>query len=224
MDFAVFLGDEKTLIYKRGQGIVLNEPTVAAVAKDKVIAVGKTVSKYRDQDGVDFVTPIKSGRVTDTDIAAKLISQLLGKVRGSVVRAGGRYLFCIPSSLTAADLNDYKTAIYTAGVADAEFVPAVITNAIGMGYNPIDKIPVMSITAEGKTVDIAIIRQCEIIAGGTLYDPRDLEDAKKQIYASLGPDAGPLSDILHGGRISIITGAGKLLDNELVIKKIVMSN
>jgi len=241
MDFAVYLGGERTVIYKRGQGIVLNEPTVVAYKEiietserkakrtkklrptTKVIAVGKEAMKLAGHEDVFVVTPFLDGRITDTMLAGALFTDLFKKVSGGSVAVKRRCLICIPSSLTASELNDYKTAVYVAGVAEAKFIPAVVASAFNKGYDFRSEFVALSIIVEGGGADIAVIQNGEIIAGGTVEDVSKLEDAKKQILHTLD-GVEEYDDLGLGDRISVITGAGWLLEKDLLIKKLIRMN
>jgi rod shape-determining protein MreB len=214
VNFAVYLGEEKTLIYKRGQGIVLNEPSVIARVGGRTVAYGRAALKYLNVDGVTFNSPIYRSCIQSTAEAAAFIAEMCKKVHGIV-----ECLFCIPSCLTTAELNDYKTAIYSSGINDAAFVPVTVASAFGFGYEITNKQPVLSVVTEGEFADITVIRGGEIIDGGALYDMAML-DAEHGIMADKYPNIIEFT----GDRKSIIFGAGRMLDNPDVIKRVVKLN
>jgi len=222
MDFAVYMGDEKTVIYKRGQGIVLNEPTLAAVKEGgKVVGLGKAAERYIGQDGIIIETPIINGCIDDAALAGAFFSNLWQRVSGQNIAIRRRCVFCIPSSISSDQLNEYKTAVYSAGVADAEFIPAVIASAVGLGYDVYSQDTVISVVIENQIADIAAIKLGEIIAGGTITELDKLDAAIAQVAQSAG---FAVEQAYHGDRISIAKGAGKLLDNERLVKRIVSVN
>jgi len=242
MDFAVYLGGERTVIYKRGQGIVLNEPTLVAYKEiieapakkhkrkakkprptTKVIAVGKDAAKLEGHEDVFVVCPFLNGRITDTILAGALFTDLFKKVSGGSVAVKRRCIICIPSSLTASELNDYKTTVYVAGVAEAKFIPAVVASAFNKGYDVHSEFVALSVITENGGADMAVILNGEIIAGGTVEDASKLEDAKKQILSTL-EGVEEYDDLGLGDRISVITGAGWLLEKDLLVKKLIKVN
>jgi len=221
MDFAVYMGDKRTVIYKRGQGIVLNEPTILATREGKVVGIGRGAERYLGMEDIIIEYPMIHGCIEDVKIASVFFSDMWRRVSGQsmVIRAG--CVFCIPSSLQPAQLNDYKTVAYSAGVADAEFIPAVIASAVGQGYDVFRPNVVVSVITENETADIAAIHGGEIVGGGTIDDMAKLETAIKQVAGGVD---GDVSKVYRGDRITIAEGAGKLLDNDQLIKKIVNLN
>lgn len=278
----MLLGDTRTMIYKRDQGIVLNEPTVVAytpaektiVGKKtktipiKILAVGKATAKLDktddDLNGTLIASPIQNGHILEQNLATKIFDELFKKVSDANLALKRRCLFCIPCSLSDQELNAYKHVAYSAKVADAEFIPMVITNAYGMGHNIDSTEAIISIVLEDGITDIAIIKNATIVAGGTLPCEdnktckgdkyyKKITDAVTQLMDE--PDLQIISEIKKngiyvGGRKStskelkefltanlnipiilndssfnsVINGAGKLLNHEPKIKKIVKLN
>jgi len=214
VDFAIFIGEEKTLIYRNGQGIVLNEPSMVAYLNGKIIAVGKDTLQYLENPDVKFNQIIKFGNIQNVDAASVFLRALIKKV-GTM----GVCLICIPASLNQDGLNNYKTAIYSAGVADAMFIPSVVANLVASGHDLFNETKIMSIVMEGESADIAVIRGGEIIDGGSLYDIDRFEEARTQLEAKY---SGIQS--FHGDRMMIINGAGELLTKPDIVKKIIALN
>jgi len=214
MDFAVFLGDEKTLIYKKGQGLVLNEPSMTAHVDGKIISVGKSAIKFVNDPSVSFYPIVSHGYIQSVENASVFLREMFKKVGKAPT-----CLICIPSSLDTMALNNYKTAFFTAGAIDVEFVPQVVTSAIAGGYDPMSVEAILSTVIEGDCADIAIIRSGEIIDGGTLNSLDKFTEAKSRLLREY-----PKVKIYDGGRLESATGAGKLLGNEMLIRKIVELN
>lgn len=181
MDFALFFGQEKTLLYKKGQGVVFNEPTV---------------------------TP-------DINAAAPFLRSAFKKV-GAI---GADILVCIPASLSSFALNDYKTALFSAGASDASFISSALAAACDQGYNPDLAPKAISIVTEGSYADLVVIDNGEIVDGGTLTSPEKFALARAEITKR-----HPRIPIYVGDRISIVTGAGKLLSAPKVLKALIDLN
>ena len=178
MDYAIYLGDANTVIYKKNEGIVLHEPTRIAYTyagrggkEIKCIAVGSAAKKMQDRsDRKTMVEPVMgNGHIVDIELCKIFLRGLLKKVCGEDYR-GLKVLFCIPCSLKREELENYKTVAYSIGIDVAEFVPAVVTNAIGGGFNINGSEACISVhIGEGGT-DIAAISFGSVIAGGTIYE------------------------------------------------------
>jgi len=218
MDYAVFVGEEKTLLYKKGQGIVLNEPSVTAHKDGKIIAVGKSALQFNNASHFDVtIQPlVKHGRIKSVETAAVFFAHMFKKM-GRV----GSCLICIPSSLDAHGLNGYKNVIYSSYARDVviTFMPQVIASAYASAYRISDDEIVLSIVTEGDSADLAIIRFGEIIDGGTLPNLEKFEEAKSRLVRAY-PDAR----VIQGDRLSVINGAGRLLENDSLIRRIVELN
>ena len=214
MDFAVFIGEEKTLIFQKKQGIVLNEPSLLALKNEKVVAVGKTAVQLIDDPDIVFKQVVRRNYIVNIDYASVFMNIILKKV-GTMCKC----IICIPSSLDQEALNDYKSVVYTAGVADAVFVPSVIANAYATDYDINSQDEFLSIVIDGEYVDMAVIRGGEIIGGGTLYSMQKFEQAKKQLIST-----HKITKQFTGDRISVVNGAGALLSKQEVVKKIIELN
>jgi actin-like ATPase involved in cell morphogenesis len=221
VDFAVYLGDEKTLIYKRGHGIVLNEPTLVASTGQGTFVAGKEAQKFAlKKIPLSQVTaPVRLGRIIDTHLAGILFAELFKKVCQKNFDMKKRCLFCIPSTLSADEFDDYKTVVYSCGVSEAEFIPSVMAVAVEKGHNLYGGDIIISVFAENDWADITVIKNFEIIDGGMLKETDKLDSAKAQLSAR-----GGVSETYIGGCISAVSGAGKLLDRADLIKKIVKQN
>ena len=213
MDFAVYIGEEKILIYKKGDGIILNEPALLAYKNNTLIAVGKSAQVLSGDSGISVFPVVSNGTIRNINDSAVFIRNMAEKVGGIT-----NCIFCISSSLSANELDDMKTAIYSAGIVDAVFIPKVIANAFGCGYNIGQKEDVLSIVTDGNFADMAVIHNHEIVAGGTLEDLSLLDEAKKRLIRK-----NPAIRQLSGDRISVINGAGRLLSGDN-LRKIVKMN
>ena len=212
MDFAVYIGEEKTVIYKKNDGIVLNEPSLLAYRNAKLIAAGRSAASFEGESGVSVSPVVIHGVIQNVGDASVFFRHISEKVGGM-----GSCVFCISSSLTAGELNDFKTAIYSAGVGDAVFIPKVIAAAFENGYKFTNG-EVLSVVIDGDFADMAVIKGFQIVDGGTLDDLSKLEESKKRLIRKHQEITQ-----LTGDRMTVINGAGKLLSTDF-IKKIVKEN
>ena len=186
MDFSVQLGSGRTVIYKKNDGIVLNEPTKIAytrtpIGKEKpnkkckykteVIAVGAAADKMQDRadKSVIIESPVVSGRIADLPLAKKCFTETFKKISGHLALSRA-CLFTVPCSLTAFEINDYKSVAYAAGVDSVEFIPNVIAGAYALGADITGPTAVMYVNIGESGTDIAVITFAGILAGGTIDD------------------------------------------------------
>jgi actin-like ATPase involved in cell morphogenesis len=214
VEFAIYFG-EKTLIYKRQQGIVLNEPTLTAKTNGKLVAVGKDAIRHIDHGSVAFESPLYRVKIRDISGAAAFLKSMSKKVGGII-----ECIFLIPSSVDAEGLQDYKTVIYTAGINEAVFVPATVASAISFGHDIRHTVdPIISIVREDEIADINVIKKGEIIDGGTVKDLSKMDTVIAEYNAKYNNPR-----VYNGNHISAINGAGKLLLDRELVKKIVKLN
>ena len=178
MDYAIYLGDADTVIYKRNEGIVLHEATRIAYTyagrggkEIRCVAVGGMAKKMQDRSDRKTMVEqvIGNGHIVDVELCKIFLRELLKKVCGEDYR-GLKVLFCIPCSLNRAELENYKIVAHSIGIDVAEFVPTVIANAIGGGFNIEGSDVCLSVhIGEGGT-EVAAISFASIIAGGSIYE------------------------------------------------------
>jgi rod shape-determining protein MreB len=191
MDFAIQLGSASTVIYKKNDGIVLNEATKIAYTRVRVgaekkrkkgdeekakyrlniVAVGEAARRMQDRAdrSVIIESPVNGGKVTDMELAKRYFGDIFKKVAGSLAFSRN-CLFCIPCSLSAAEVNDFKSVAYASGVDSMEFVPNVIAGAIAMGADVLGSSAVMYVNIAESGTEIAVITYGGMLAGGSIED------------------------------------------------------
>ena len=129
-DVAIDLGTANTLIYIKGRGIVLNEPSIVAVHRStrKVIAVGKEAQQMHERTHreIETILPLKDGVIADFEVAEQLIRQLIRKVQTNWITAIRRMVVCVPSGITEVEI----AVIALSGI--------VIDESIRVGGNELD--------------------------------------------------------------------------------------
>jgi rod shape-determining protein MreB len=186
MDFAIQMGSTSTIIYKKNDGIVLNEPACVAYTrvpvgkprkgkeqkyKTNIVAVGAAAKRMQDRADKSILieSPIKMARVADVELAKKYFAELFKRVTGAMA-LGRTCLFCIPCSLTEEEVNDFKSVAYAGGVDSVEFIPNVIAGAMAMGADVTCSTAVMYVNIGEGGTDIAVITYAGILAGGSIDD------------------------------------------------------
>ncbi|MEI8023439.1 MAG: rod shape-determining protein [Actinomycetota bacterium] len=166
-DLAIDLGTANTLVYRKGDGIVINEPTVIAVNRrtGEVLAHGEKAWEMigRTPGNIVAVRPLRGGAITDFEVTEKMIRMLLQ--RAGVSRfSRPKVLICVPSAITEVERRAVTDATRRAGAADAQLLEQPIAAAIGADL-PIDQ-PVgnMVIDIGGGTTETAVISLGGIVA------------------------------------------------------------
>ncbi|MCL2570479.1 MAG: rod shape-determining protein [Firmicutes bacterium] len=171
MDFAIKMDSARTIVFKKNQGIVLNEATcIAYVVKRgevKVVAIGNDAAKMMDRTGGDVVVvnPVKLGRIADIELGKTYFRELIKKIAGVIKPA---CVFVIPSTLTRDEINDWKSVVFSSNIKDAAFLPSVVTGAIELGYNPELAESALGINISEDGTDISVLSLGGIIRGGGL--------------------------------------------------------
>lgn len=161
-DIAIDLGTANTLVYVKGRGIVLNEPTIVAINKKtgQLVAVGveaKTM-QGRTPSHIDVVRPLVDGVISDFEVAEEMLAYLIGKVRtGMRSLVAPRMLIGVPSGITNVEMRAAQDAARNAGARDVFLIEEPMAAAIGAKL-PVHK-PVGSMIVDigGGTTDIAVI-------------------------------------------------------------------
>lgn len=159
-DIAIDLGTANTLVWSRGRGIVLNEPTVVAVNQRNgdVLAMGREAYSLigRSPGHITAERPLRGGAVTDFDTTSRLLKLLLQRVgvsRFSRVRA----LICVPSAITEVERRAVEEAALQAGAAHAYLMEEPMAAAIGSGLPVQEPIGNMIVDVGGGTSEVAVI-------------------------------------------------------------------
>jgi len=139
-DLSIDLGTANTLIYVREQGIVLNEPSIVAVAvnegeADKAIAYGL---EAKDMQGktpghIKIVRPIRKGVIADFDAIAAMLKFFIGKIHSRYKFVKPRIAFAVPHSITEVEKRAYRDSAEHAGAKEVHMIHACYSSAIGMG-------------------------------------------------------------------------------------------
>ena len=161
-DIAIDLGTANTLVYVKGKGIVLNEPTIVAINKKtgQLVAVGNEAKTMqgRTPNHIDVVRPLIDGVISDFEVTEEMLAYLIGKVRSEMRSiVAPRILIGVPSGITNVEMRAAQDAAKNAGARDVFLIAEPIAAAIGAKL-PISKaVGSMIIDIGGGTTDIAVI-------------------------------------------------------------------
>jgi rod shape-determining protein MreB len=189
-DLAIDLGTANTLVYARGRGIVLNEPTVVALdtRSREVLAIGDEAWQMigRTPGYIVAVRPLRQGAITDFDITERMLEVLLRRVGvGRLNRP--RVLICVPSAITGVERRAVKEAARRAGASSSYLIEQPMAAAIGAGLPIHEPMGSMVVDVGGGTSEMAVISLGGVVAlraircGGFDFDA-DIQSYVRQEY------------------------------------------
>jgi rod shape-determining protein MreB len=159
-DIAIDLGTANTLIYIRGRGIVLNEPTVIALNREsgQVLAMGEDAFGMigRTPGYIVAERPLRRGAITDFEVTQRYIRLLLEKV-GVRRLPRPRVLICVPSAITDVERRAVQEAVMAAGARSAYLIEEPVAAAIGAGLPIHEPIGNLVVDVGGGTTEVAVI-------------------------------------------------------------------
>jgi rod shape-determining protein MreB len=165
-DLSIDLGTANTLIYIRGQGIVLNEPSVVAIREDKnrgaksIAAVGAAAKSMlgRTPGNITAIRPMKDGVIADFTLTEKMLQYFIHKVHPNrLLRPSPRVLICVPCGSTQVERKAIKDSAEGAGAREVYLIEEPIAAAVGAGLPVSDARGSMVIDIGGGTSEVAII-------------------------------------------------------------------
>ena len=166
-DLAIDLGTANTLVYARGQGIVLNEPSVIALNQNTgdVLAMGHEAWQMigRTPGSIVAVRPLRQGAITDFDVTQRMIRLLLH--RAGVSRFNRpRVVICVPSAITEVERRAVTEAARRAGAAEAQLIEQPMAAALGAGLTINEPVANMVVDVGGGTSETALISLGGVVA------------------------------------------------------------
>lgn len=195
-DIGIDLGTATTLIYVKGKGVVLNEPTVVAIDETtgKSIAVGVEAKRMlgRTPAGIRAVRPMKDGVIADFEMVEELIRVLLSKVQARRLFVRPRVVVSVPSGITAVERRAVRDSVEHAGAREVYLVPEPLAAAIGVGLPVEAASGSMVVDVGGGTTEIAIIalsgivRNISVRMGGDEMNEAIIQYVKKRHNLLIG--------------------------------------
>ncbi len=160
VDIAIDLGTANTLIYIRGQGIVLNEPSIVAKSKStsKVIAVGNEAKRMvgKVHQEIETIRPLRDGVIADFEMADSMLQGFLNKLPISKL-ARPRMIICVPSGITEVEKRAVKESAERRNAREVFLIEEPVAAAIGIGIDISEPVGSMIVDIGGGTTEIAII-------------------------------------------------------------------
>jgi rod shape-determining protein MreB and related proteins len=169
-DMAIDLGTANTLVYVKGRGIVLNEPSVVAImtarGRKQVLAVGDEAKLMlgRTPGNIEAIRPLRDGVIADFEIAEEMIKHFIRKVHNRRSFASPQVVICVPSGSTAVERRAIQESAESAGARRVYLIEEPMAAAIGAGLPVTEPTGSMVVDIGGGTTEVAVLS-----LGGIVY-------------------------------------------------------
>ena len=197
-DMAIDLGTANTLVYVKGKGIVLNEPSVVAYqtanGKKQVKAVGEDAKLMlgRTPGSIQAIRPMRDGVIADFEVAEEMIKHFIRKVHSSAWMAKPVIVVCVPYGATAVEERAIRDSVLSAGARKAILIPEPIAAAIGAGLPITEPTGSMIVDIGGGTTEVAVLSLSDIVyarsvrVGGDKMDEAIISHLRRQHNLLIG--------------------------------------
>ena len=168
-DIGIDLGTANTLVFVKGKGIVIREPSVVAInvsaRPTKVVAVGKQAKEMigRTPGSIAAMRPITDGVIADFDITCEMLKKFIQKALGGSYFAKARVVICIPSGVTEVERRNVHDVAIEAGAKYVSLIEEPMAAAIGAGLPVSDAVGSMIVDIGGGTAEVAVISLGDIV-------------------------------------------------------------
>lgn len=198
-DLAIDLGTANTLVYVRGNGIVLDEPSVVAVRRNvrggnKVLAVGQEAKMMlgRTPGNIEAIRPMKDGVIADFEIAEAMLRYFIKKANNRRTLVRPRLIACVPSGITQVEKRAVRESAESAGAREVFLIEETMAAAIGAGLPITEPTSNMIVDIGGGTTEVAVISLAGIVysksvrVGGDKMDESILNYIKNKYNLLIG--------------------------------------
>lgn len=190
-EIAIDLGTANTLVYMKGKGIVLNEPTVVArhIPSNEILAVGNEAKSMigRSPRDIEIIRPLKDGVIADFDITAEMIQSFIGRVYNmeTIWSRKPHIIICVPSGATKVEKRAVLDAAKQAGAKEVYIISEPFAAAIGAGLPVWEPTGNMIVDIGGGTTEVAIISLGGIVSSQSIRVAGDYLNEEIQTYIRL---------------------------------------
>ena len=187
-DMAIDLGTANTLVVLKGQGVVLNEPSVVAVVDNKgkksVLAVGDEAKTMlgRTPGNISAIRPLKNGVIADFIVTEEMIKHFIKKVHKRSTFANPRILICVPTGSTPDERKAIQESALAAGARRVQLIEEPIAAAIGAGLPISEATGSMVVDIGGGTTEVAVLSLGGVVYSNSLRTAGDAMDQALQNY------------------------------------------
>jgi len=198
-DLAIDLGTANTLVYLKGKGVVIAEPSVVAVQKDsvgqkKVLAVGNDAKNMlgRTPASIVAIRPMKDGVIADFDITEEMLRYFIRKIHDRKALVRPRIVICVPSGITQVEKRAVKESAESAGAREVYLIEEPMAAAIGAGLPITEASGNMIVDIGGGTTEVAVISLAGIVyaksvrVGGDKMDEAIVQYVKRKYNLLIG--------------------------------------
>ncbi len=238
-DMAIDLGTANTLVYVKGEGVVLNEPSVVAKTDDqgrsRVLAVGNEAKRMlgKTPGKIEAIRPMKDGVIADFEVAEQMIKHFIQKVHKGRTISNPQIVICVPSGATNVERRAIRESADAAGARRVYLIEEPVAAAIGAGLPVAEATGSMIVDIGGGTTEVAVlslggvVHTTSVKAAGDKFDESIIEymrtnhklaigeataeRIKKEIGSACPPDDGDGETMNVKGR-DLITGLPKELN------------
>ncbi len=196
MDIGIDLGTANVLVYVKGKGIVLKEPSVVAVDKDtnRVLAIGEEAKRMigRTPGNIVAIRPLREGVIADYDVTERMLRHFIEKVVGKSIVFRPRIMICIPSGVTMVEQRAVQEAAEQAGARSVQLIEEPLAAALGAGIDISGAYGSMVVDIGGGTTDIAVIslggivRSASLRVAGDTFDTDIIDYVKREFNIMIG--------------------------------------
>ena len=170
-DIAIDLGTANTLIYVKGVGVVVDEPTLLAISKkdEKVLFIGKEAKKLegRIPESIELVKPLRDGVISEIEMAEELVKNLLTRAIGRAY-SRPRIVICVPNGVTSVEQRSIETAAHATGASEVYTIEEPMAASIGSNLNIFEPYGNMIVDIGGGTTEIAVISMGDIVIANSI--------------------------------------------------------
>lgn len=174
-DMAIDLGTANTLVYVRGQGIILSEPSVVAVKTDlrrgpRIVAVGTDAKKMlgRTPDNIRAIRPMKDGVIADFEVTEAMLKHFIVKIHRRRFLVKPRIVVCVPSGVTQVEMRAVREAAESAGARQVYLLEEPMAAALGANLPIMEPTSNMIVDIGGGTTEVAVISMSDIVYSKSL--------------------------------------------------------
>ncbi|WP_169810193.1 rod shape-determining protein [Paenibacillus glacialis] len=171
-DIGIDLGTANVLIYVKGRGVVLNEPSVVTIERDtkKILAVGEDARRMigRTPGNIVTIRPLRDGVIADFEVTETMLKYFIDRVGGRTWYSRPRILICAPTNITSVEQKSIREAAERSGAREVYLEEEPKAAAIGAGMNIYEPSGNMVIDIGGGTTDVAVISMGDVVTASSL--------------------------------------------------------
>ena len=224
IDIGIDLGTTNILVYAKGKGVVLKEPSVVAFDKDadKIKAIGEEARQMigRTPGNITAIHPIRKGVISDYSITERMLKYFIQKAMGRRMFRKPRINICVPSGVTAVEKRAVEEATYQAGAREVNIIESAVAAAVGAGVDITRAFGNMVIDIGGGTTDIAVLSLGDVVVStsipvaGNDFDQAIVRYVKRQHNLFIGEQTAEaikikIGDVYPSVELELMTVKGR---------------